>query len=92
MGLKTTNRRLRNTWMDDLDFPETTEASNPQVYIIVAPECIYTSPETEVIRYFKSAASRVHAIAAVTDFTVTKWSFGKSQKLLSLATSEFTTA
>ena len=51
--------------------------------------CIFT--RYDVISYFGSATNRDHATATITDFTITKNRFGKSWKLLQLATSKFTT-
>ena len=53
-------------------FLKTTEDSNPQVYTSVILEGVYICTGNDVISYFWSAANRVHATAAVTDFTVTK--------------------
>ena len=63
--------------MADLHFitKKTTEDSDPQVYTSLKPEGVNIFTGNDVIGYFRSAANRVHATAAVTDFTVTKhWS------------------
>ena len=58
-------------------FSKTTEDSNPQVHTSVKPKGIniYTVGLNDVISYFRLAANCVHAIAAVPDFAVAKWSF-----------------
>ena len=43
-----------------------------QIYTGVILEGIYSLTGNNVISYFQSAANRVFATAAVTDFTVTK--------------------
>ena len=50
---------------------------DPQVHTSVTLEGIYICTINDVISYLRLAANRVHATAAVTDFTVTKWSFWK---------------
>ena len=61
------------TCMADLDFVENCAGSHRLKS--VTPEGIHISTGNDVISYFHSAANRVHATAAVTDFTLTKWSF-----------------
>ena len=70
IGLKesTVVYALRN-WLI-LIFSKTTEVSSSQVHTSVTPEGIYICTGNDVIRYFRSTANRVHATAAVTNFTV----------------------
>ena len=64
-------------------FSRTTEASNPQVHISITPEGIYICAGNDVISCFRSAANRVHATTAITDFTMAKrssWKISESTK------------
>ena len=58
-------------------FSQTTEARNAQIYADIFPEGLCIMTGNDVTSYFRSAANRVHATAAVVDFTVTKQSFWK---------------
>ena len=53
-------------------FSKTTEASSSKIYIRVVDAGIYTLAVNDIVRQCWSAENRVHATAAVTDFTVTK--------------------
>ena len=76
MGLKGSNRRLRITLMANLDFSRKLLKLTAHKFTSITPEGIYICTGNGVISCFQSAANDVHATAAVTDFIVTKLSFG----------------
>ena len=72
--------------MADVDFLEkNTEGRNRQIYTRVIPEGIHILIGNDVISYFRSAADRVHATAAVTDYTVTNDIFWKIMETSGMA-------